>query len=45
MKNLKQNLIDETATEITAKENDIKMSDEELTVLGARLKESRFIDE
>ena len=38
MKNLKQHLIDQATEEITAKENDIKMSDEELTVLGARLK-------
>ena len=38
MKNLKQHLIDQVAAEIVAKENDIKVSDEELAVLGARLK-------
>lgn len=38
MKNIKQHLIDQAIAEITAKENDIKMSDEELAVLGARLK-------
>lgn len=38
MKNLKQHLIDQAVAEIAAKENEIKASDEELTVLGARLK-------
>lgn len=38
MKNLKQHLIDQATAEITAKENDIRVSDQELTVLGARLK-------
>lgn len=38
MKNLKQHLIDQVAAKIAAKENDIKVSDEELAVLGARLK-------
>ena len=38
MKNLKQYLLDQAAAEIAAKENDIKVSDRELAVLGARLK-------
>jgi hypothetical protein len=38
MKNLKQHLIDQAASEISTKENKIKESDEELAVLGARLK-------
>lgn len=38
MKNLKQHLIDQVVEEIVAKENEIKESDEELAVLGARLK-------
>jgi multidrug resistance efflux pump len=38
MKNLKQHLIDQAVAEIAAKENEIKESDEELAVLGARLK-------
>lgn len=37
MKNLKQHLIDQATAEITTKENNIKVSDEELAVLGARL--------
>lgn len=38
MKNLKQHLLNQATAEIVAKENDIKVSDEELAVLGARLK-------
>lgn len=38
MKNLEQHLIDQATSEITAKENDIKVSDQKLAVLSARLK-------
>ena len=38
MKNLKQHLIKETTNEISAKEREIQESDEELEILGARLK-------
>ena len=38
MKNLRQHLVDQTASEIVAKEQEIKISDEELSVLTARLK-------
>src|SRR3989338_1093005 len=38
MKNLKQHLIEGTTNEISAKEQEIQESDEELEILGARLK-------
>ena len=38
MTNLKQHLIDEAANNITAKEREVHESDQELTVLGAKLK-------
>jgi hypothetical protein len=45
MKNLKQHLIDLATSDIAAKEHEIKTSDEELSVLNARLKvEKKTID-
>jgi hypothetical protein len=38
MTNLKQHLVEEIAKEITAKEREIQESDQELVVLGAKLK-------
>lgn len=38
MKNLKQHLIDQTVADIATKEHEIKESDEELSILNARLK-------
>ena len=38
MTNLKQHLIDEATNNITAKEREVHESDQELTVLGAKLK-------
>lgn len=38
MTNLKQHLIEEATNNITAKEREINESDQELTVLGAKLK-------
>ena len=38
MTNIKQHLIEETTNNITAKEREIHESDQELTVLGAKLK-------
>lgn len=38
MKNLKQHLIDQAMADIAAKEHEIKESDEELSLLNARLK-------
>ncbi|KKS64915.1 MAG: hypothetical protein UV40_C0013G0004 [Parcubacteria group bacterium GW2011_GWA1_42_7] len=38
MKNIKKNLIDETANEITAKEQEIQESDRELEILSVKIK-------
>ncbi len=38
MTNLKQHLIDEIASEITVKDREIQESDQEITILGAKLK-------
>ena len=38
MTNIKQHLIEETTNDITTKEREIHESDQELTVLGAKLK-------
>ena len=38
MKNIKQNLIEEIAGEITAKEREIQESDHELAMLGVKVK-------
>src|SRR3989344_6723274 len=38
MKNIKQHLIEENTNEIIAKEREIQESDQEITILGAKLK-------